>query len=102
MISSPRPIPQPNIAASSAAVPVLCASAYRVPCHWANSASKAFVTPSCDMAPRLRTSRTARRSSLVMIGQVKRSRGLDRTALGPPKRASCDLTDFNLLLMSFS
>src|SRR5919202_1016317 len=90
MISSPTPTLQANMAAWSAAVPVLWPSAYWEPCQAAYSCSNCLVTSVPDIAPRRSTSSTAASSSAVTIGQVNMSPGSDCTALGPSSSARRD------------
>src|SRR5918911_5236918 len=95
MISSPTPTLQANMAAWSAAVPVLWPSAYVEPCQAAYSCSNCLVTSVPDMAPRRSTSSTAASSSGVTMGQVNMSPGSRWTAFGPSNSASLEAVSVN-------
>ena len=104
IISSPTLTLHPYMALWIAAVPVENPSARSRPCHWENSFSNSLVTSVPDIAPLLRTSRTASSSSLVTIGQVNISPGSFVTAFGPPKIASSDilrLLQFNKIIIIY-
>jgi len=88
MTSSPQPTPQPKNAPCSAAVPVLCASPYFIPCHSAYATSNSWPGSVLDICPLWSMSSRAFSSRSSMTGCTNMSPGSAVTAFGPPLIAS--------------